>query len=62
MIKLTCLVILIYPVIVTMDNPEELILEKAAILEFCFGFSRDEADREARRRVSEGKPDPDENP
>jgi len=45
-----------------MDNPEELILEKAAILEFCFGFSRDEADREARRRVSEGKPDPDENP
>jgi len=45
-----------------MDNPEELILEKASILEYDFGFSRDEADREARRRVNEGKPDTDENP
>ena len=34
-----------------MESIEELIAERSAILEYMFGFTREEADREAARRI-----------
>ena len=34
-----------------MESIEELIAERSAILEFMFGFTREDADREARKRI-----------
>lgn len=41
-----------------MTDPEEWILERAAILEFMFGFSREEALKEARRRAEDEHDNP----
>ena len=36
-----------------MESIEELIAERSAILSEMFGFTREDADREARKRIEE---------